>query len=109
MLRPEARDANAYAAARRAAGAACRGRPAAALRRVGRNLPATRAFRYQEIARTAGDSMRSNSRILALTALGAVLMAASWGAERVFAADDGVPQAGPPATHGAPTDGSASR
>ena len=39
----------------------------------------------------------------------AVLLAASWGAARVFAADDGIPQAGPPATHGAPTDGSASR
>ena len=39
----------------------------------------------------------------------AVLLAASWGAARVFAADDGMPQAGPPATHGAPTDGSASR
>jgi len=53
--------------------------------------------------------MHSDSRILALTALIAVLLAASWGAARVFAADDGIPQAGPPATHGAPTDGSASR
>ena len=53
--------------------------------------------------------MHSDSRILALTALMAVLLAASWGAARVFAADDGMPQAGPPATHGAPTDGSASR
>jgi len=53
--------------------------------------------------------MHSDSRILALTALIAVLLAASWGAARVFAADDGMPQAGPPATHGAPTDGSASR
>ena len=53
--------------------------------------------------------MHIDSRILALTALMAVLLAASWGAARVFAADDGMPQAGPPATHGAPTDGSASR
>ncbi|HKA71690.1 MAG TPA: PRC-barrel domain-containing protein [Xanthobacteraceae bacterium] len=53
--------------------------------------------------------MHIDSRILALTALMAVLLAASWGAARVFAADDGIPQAGPPATHGAPTDGSASR
>jgi len=53
--------------------------------------------------------MRSNSRILALTALVAVLMAASWGAERAFAADDGVPQAEPPTTRGAPAETSASR
>ena len=39
----------------------------------------------------------------------AVLLAASWGAARVFAADDGAAQAGPPWVHGAPAETSASR